>query len=129
MKAVPLLLLSLGACAQITGVQDAQHRTLASCAGTFRAIGQVTTTAQPEFAESSAFLEEAAVFRDALSGVNQSLPPAEQDSLAALEERSFAQGVIAWDGERGRGASDLTVLNRLEFQRIQRRCQAALNAS
>jgi hypothetical protein len=128
MRAVfPVILLTLSACAQITGVQNKDHRTLASCVGTFRAIGQLTTTAQPEFAETSQFVELAAVFRDALNAARQPLSQTEQDSLIALENRAFENGLISWAGETGRTADDLTVLNRLEFKRIERRCQTVRN--
>ena len=92
----------------------------------FARLVRLQPQVQPEVAETSLFLEEAAVFQNALSDVNQSLPLSEQDSLIALEERAFTNGLAAWEGVTGRGASDLTVFNRLEFLRIQKRCQAAL---
>lgn len=125
--AAPLILLTLSACAQITGVQNKDRRTLASCAGTFRAIGQLTTTAQPEFAETSQFVELATVFGDSLNTARHPLSQVEQDNLIALENRAFENGLISWDGETGRTEDDLTVLNRLEFKRIVRRCQTVRN--
>jgi hypothetical protein len=124
---VLLALLTLCACAQITGVQSKDHRTLARCAGTFRAIGQLTTTAQPEFTETSQFMKQATVFRVGLRAVQQSLSQIEQDNLTALESRAFEQGLASWNGETGQNADDLTAFNRLEFHRIERRCEAVLN--